>query len=86
MRSFVPAIYDCTVAVSGNQPPPTMLRIFGGKSSVVSQQKDLHHLVIYAHMLLNLLRFLFVSIALPIQAWDIFCENFTFTIWYNAQI
>ncbi|XP_021894090.1 1-acyl-sn-glycerol-3-phosphate acyltransferase 3-like [Carica papaya] len=42
MRSFVPAIYDCTVAVSGNQPPPTMLRIFGGKSSVVNLQIRRH--------------------------------------------
>ncbi|XP_030952382.1 1-acyl-sn-glycerol-3-phosphate acyltransferase 2-like isoform X1 [Quercus lobata] len=35
MRSFVPAIYDCTVAVPKDQPPPTMLRILRGKSSVV---------------------------------------------------
>ncbi|KAM1474228.1 hypothetical protein ACFX2I_030266 [Malus domestica] len=35
MRSFIPAIYDCTLAVPNNQPPPTLLRIFRGQSSVV---------------------------------------------------
>lgn len=38
MRSFVPAIYDCTVAVPRNQDPPTMLRIFRAQSSVVGRQ------------------------------------------------
>nr|GMD90505.1 1-acyl-sn-glycerol-3-phosphate acyltransferase 2 [Ipomoea batatas] len=35
MRSFVPAIYEVTVAIPKSSPPPTMLRIFKGKSSVV---------------------------------------------------
>lgn len=35
MRSFVPAIYDCTLAIPKNQPPPTILRMFRGQSSVV---------------------------------------------------
>lgn len=35
MRSFVPAIYDATVAVPKNQPSPTMLRLLQGKTSVV---------------------------------------------------
>ncbi|KAG2405666.1 hypothetical protein LR48_Vigan03g218600 [Vigna angularis] len=35
MRSFVPAIYDVTVAVPKNSPAPTMLRLFKGKPSVV---------------------------------------------------
>lgn len=35
MRSFVPAIYDCTVNVPTDQPSPTMLRILKGQSSVV---------------------------------------------------
>ncbi|XP_010265751.1 PREDICTED: 1-acyl-sn-glycerol-3-phosphate acyltransferase 2-like [Nelumbo nucifera] len=35
MRSFVPAIYDVTVAIPKNQPSPTMLRIFKGQPSVV---------------------------------------------------
>lgn len=35
MRSFVPAIYDCTVIVPKDSPPPTMLRILKGQSSVV---------------------------------------------------
>ncbi|KAJ8490821.1 hypothetical protein OPV22_012542 [Ensete ventricosum] len=35
MRPFVPAIYDVTVAVPSDQPPPTMLRILKGQSSVV---------------------------------------------------
>lgn len=35
MRSFVPAIYDVTVAIPKNSPPPTMLRLFKGQSSVV---------------------------------------------------
>ncbi|ONI13799.1 hypothetical protein PRUPE_4G245900 [Prunus persica] len=42
MRSFVPAIYDCTVAVPKNQPPPTLLRIFRGQSSVVKLQIRRH--------------------------------------------
>ncbi|KAF6172784.1 hypothetical protein GIB67_038164 [Kingdonia uniflora] len=35
MRSFVPAIYDVTVAIPENENPPTMLRIFKGQPSVV---------------------------------------------------
>uniref|UniRef100_A0A7N0RIF8 1-acylglycerol-3-phosphate O-acyltransferase n=1 Tax=Kalanchoe fedtschenkoi TaxID=63787 RepID=A0A7N0RIF8_KALFE len=35
LRSFVPAIYDTTVAVSRTQPPPTMLRMLRGQSSVI---------------------------------------------------
>ncbi|XP_077210856.1 1-acyl-sn-glycerol-3-phosphate acyltransferase PLS1-like [Tasmannia lanceolata] len=35
MRSFLPAVYDVTVAVPKNQPAPTMLRLFKGESSVV---------------------------------------------------
>ena len=40
MRSFVPAIYDVTVALPKSSPPPTMLRIFKGQPSVVSQSKS----------------------------------------------
>ncbi|CAN1348929.1 1-acyl-sn-glycerol-3-phosphate acyltransferase 2 [Linum perenne] len=39
MRSFVPAIYDVTVAIPKTSPQPTMLRLFKGQSSVVSEQK-----------------------------------------------
>ncbi|KAL6540496.1 1-acyl-sn-glycerol-3-phosphate acyltransferase 2 [Orobanche minor] len=35
MRSFVPAIYDVTVAIPKTSTPPTMLRLFKGQSSVV---------------------------------------------------
>ncbi|KAL3819828.1 hypothetical protein ACJIZ3_005733 [Penstemon smallii] len=35
MRSFVPAIYDMTVAIPKDSPAPTMLRLFNGQSSVV---------------------------------------------------
>ncbi|TQD71151.1 hypothetical protein C1H46_043321 [Malus baccata] len=42
MRSFVPAIYDCTLAVPNNQPPPTLLRIFRGQSSVLKLQIRRH--------------------------------------------
>ncbi|KAG6414112.1 hypothetical protein SASPL_126830 [Salvia splendens] len=35
MRSFVPAIYDATIAIPRNSPTPTILRLFRGKSSVV---------------------------------------------------
>ncbi|EPS68644.1 lysophosphatidic acid acyltransferase, partial [Genlisea aurea] len=35
MRSFVPAIYDMTVAIPKSSPQPTMLRLFKGQSSVV---------------------------------------------------
>ncbi|KAH7543550.1 1-acyl-sn-glycerol-3-phosphate acyltransferase 3 [Ziziphus jujuba] len=42
MRSFVPAIYDCTLAVPKNEPSPTMLRIFKGQASVVKLQIRRH--------------------------------------------
>ncbi|XP_061372731.1 1-acyl-sn-glycerol-3-phosphate acyltransferase 2-like [Gastrolobium bilobum] len=35
MRSFVPAIYDVTVAIPKSSPPPTMLRLFRGQPSVM---------------------------------------------------
>ncbi|KAH1194721.1 1-acyl-sn-glycerol-3-phosphate acyltransferase 2 [Glycine soja] len=35
MRSFVPAIYDITVAIPKSSPAPTMLRLFKGQPSVV---------------------------------------------------
>ncbi|KAL2466146.1 1-acyl-sn-glycerol-3-phosphate acyltransferase 2 [Abeliophyllum distichum] len=35
MRSFVPAIYDVTVAIPKTLPAPTMLRLFKGQSSMV---------------------------------------------------
>ncbi|KAJ8449869.1 hypothetical protein Cgig2_001525 [Carnegiea gigantea] len=35
MRSFVPAIYDVTVAIPKSSPQPTMLRLFKGQASVV---------------------------------------------------
>ncbi|KAJ0973619.1 hypothetical protein J5N97_015584 [Dioscorea zingiberensis] len=35
MRSFVPAIYDATVAIPKDQPSPTMIRILKGESSVI---------------------------------------------------
>ncbi|KAL8142926.1 hypothetical protein V2J09_015958 [Rumex salicifolius] len=35
MRSFVPAVYDITVAIPKASPQPTMLRLFKGQSSVV---------------------------------------------------
>ncbi|KAK4755416.1 hypothetical protein SAY87_009173 [Trapa incisa] len=35
MRSFVPAIYDVTVAIPKTSPAPTMLRLFKGQQSVV---------------------------------------------------
>lgn len=38
MRSFVPAIYDVTVAIPKSSPAPTMLRLFKGQSSTVSKQ------------------------------------------------
>ncbi|KAK9224641.1 hypothetical protein WN943_009677 [Citrus x changshan-huyou] len=42
MRSFVPAIYDCTVAVPKSQPPPTMVRMFRGQPSVVNVEIRRH--------------------------------------------
>ncbi|KAL9260504.1 1-acyl-sn-glycerol-3-phosphate acyltransferase 2-like protein [Drosera capensis] len=42
MRSFVPVLYDCTVAIAKDQPQPTMLRIFKGQSSVVKVQIKRH--------------------------------------------
>lgn len=35
MRSFVPAVYDATIALPKSSPAPTMLRLFKGQSSVV---------------------------------------------------
>ncbi|XP_034693898.1 1-acyl-sn-glycerol-3-phosphate acyltransferase 2 isoform X2 [Vitis riparia] len=35
MRSFVPAVYDVTVAIPKTQPSPTMLRLFKGQPSAV---------------------------------------------------
>ncbi|XP_057515255.1 1-acyl-sn-glycerol-3-phosphate acyltransferase PLS1-like [Amaranthus tricolor] len=35
LRPFVPAIYDVTLAVARDKPPPSMLTILKGKSSVV---------------------------------------------------
>ncbi|XP_023891361.1 1-acyl-sn-glycerol-3-phosphate acyltransferase 2 [Quercus suber] len=35
MRSFVPAIYDITVAIPKSSPAPTMLRLFKGQPSVM---------------------------------------------------
>ncbi|XP_050228179.1 1-acyl-sn-glycerol-3-phosphate acyltransferase 2 [Mercurialis annua] len=34
-RSFLPAIYDTTIAIPKSSPQPTMLRLFKGQSSVV---------------------------------------------------
>lgn len=36
MRSFVPAIYDMTIAIPKSSPAPTMLRLFKGQPSVVT--------------------------------------------------
>ncbi|CAN1354773.1 1-acyl-sn-glycerol-3-phosphate acyltransferase 3 [Linum perenne] len=36
MRAFVPAIYDCTVAVPRDQPSPTLVRMFRRQSSVIN--------------------------------------------------
>ncbi|RID49425.1 hypothetical protein BRARA_H00226 [Brassica rapa] len=38
MRSFVPAIYDCTYTVDKKQTTPTLLRMFSGQSSEVNLQ------------------------------------------------
>ncbi|KAM7530108.1 hypothetical protein LguiB_033518 [Lonicera macranthoides] len=35
MRSFVPAVYDVTLAIPKNSPAPTMLRLFKGQPSVL---------------------------------------------------
>ncbi|KAM0022920.1 putative 1-acylglycerol-3-phosphate O-acyltransferase [Helianthus debilis subsp. tardiflorus] len=35
LRSFVPAIYNCTVAIPKDEPLPTILRMFRGRSSTV---------------------------------------------------
>ncbi|XP_047315385.1 1-acyl-sn-glycerol-3-phosphate acyltransferase 2-like [Impatiens glandulifera] len=35
MRSFVPAVYEVTVAIPKTSPPPTMLKLFKGQPSVV---------------------------------------------------
>ncbi|CAH9079525.1 unnamed protein product [Cuscuta epithymum] len=42
MRSFVPAIYEMTVAIPKSSSPPTMLRMFKGESSVVHVHLQRH--------------------------------------------
>ncbi|KAL3529862.1 hypothetical protein ACH5RR_009184 [Cinchona calisaya] len=42
LRSFVPAIYNITVAIPKNEPHPTMLRIFRGRSSTVHVHIERH--------------------------------------------
>ncbi|OWM69191.1 1-acyl-sn-glycerol-3-phosphate acyltransferase 2 isoform X1 [Punica granatum] len=42
MRSYVPAIYDCTVDISRAHAAPSMLRIIRGQSSVVKVQIRRH--------------------------------------------
>lgn len=42
IRSFVPAIYDCTLTVRNNQPTPTLLRMFSGQSSELNLQLRRH--------------------------------------------
>lgn len=40
IRSFVPAVYDCTLTVRNNQPKPTLLRMFSGQSSEVTTDNN----------------------------------------------
>ncbi|KAM0027710.1 putative 1-acylglycerol-3-phosphate O-acyltransferase [Helianthus debilis subsp. tardiflorus] len=47
MRSFVPAIYDMTVAIPKSSTPPTMLRLFKGQPSVL-------HVKIKRHLMKDL--------------------------------
>ncbi|KAL6522443.1 1-acyl-sn-glycerol-3-phosphate acyltransferase 2 [Orobanche minor] len=42
MRSFVPAVYDMTVAIPKTSPAATMLRLFNGQSSVVHVHLNRH--------------------------------------------
>ncbi|CAJ2673173.1 unnamed protein product [Trifolium pratense] len=42
MRSFVPAVYDVTVAIPKSSPAPTMLRLFKGQPSVVHMHIKRH--------------------------------------------
>lgn len=44
MRSFVPAIYDITVAIPKSSAQPTMLRLFKGQSSVVHVHIKRHNM------------------------------------------
>ncbi|XP_074308436.1 1-acyl-sn-glycerol-3-phosphate acyltransferase 2 [Silene latifolia] len=44
MRSFVPAIYDMTIAIPKSSPQPTMLGLFKGQSSVVHVHITRHKL------------------------------------------
>nr|ALM22871.1 microsomal lysophosphatidic acid acyltransferase 2c [Cuphea avigera var. pulcherrima] len=44
MRSFVPAIYDVTVAIPKTSPPPTLLRMFKGQSSVLHVHLKRHQM------------------------------------------
>ncbi|KAJ7980774.1 1-acyl-sn-glycerol-3-phosphate acyltransferase 3-like [Quillaja saponaria] len=43
-RSFVPAIYDCTLAVPKDEPAPTLLRLFRGNSSLLKLQIKRHRM------------------------------------------
>ncbi|CAA7048478.1 unnamed protein product [Microthlaspi erraticum] len=44
IRSFVPAIYDCTFAVRKKQPTPTLLGMFARQSSEVNLQMRRHRM------------------------------------------
>lgn len=47
IRSFVPAVYDCTLTVRNNQPKPTLLRMFSGQSSEVTTDNNASFLFIH---------------------------------------
>ncbi|KAL6516293.1 1-acyl-sn-glycerol-3-phosphate acyltransferase [Orobanche gracilis] len=42
LRSFVPVIYNMTVAIPKNEPRPTLLRLFRGRSSTVHVHIERH--------------------------------------------
>ncbi|KAL6536149.1 1-acyl-sn-glycerol-3-phosphate acyltransferase [Orobanche hederae] len=42
LRSFVPVIYNMTVAIPKNEPQPTLLRLFRGRSSTVHVHIERH--------------------------------------------
>ncbi|KAL6565417.1 hypothetical protein OROHE_004472 [Orobanche hederae] len=42
LRSFVPVIYNMTVAIPKSEPPPTLLRLFRGRSSTVHVHIERH--------------------------------------------
>ncbi|KAK4759433.1 hypothetical protein SAY87_022564 [Trapa incisa] len=76
MRSFVPAIYDVTVAIPKTSPAPTMLRLFKGQQSVI-------HVHLKRHMMKDMPK---TEDAVAQWCRDIFVEKDALLDKHNADV